>query len=297
MATTFTNQAILSYNGSAVRSNIVVGAVESALSIDKQSVAADYSASEILTYVISIVNNGENDADALTVTDDLGAYEFGGGTVRPLSYVADTLQYYLDGELQPASALTVTDAGDLVISGVSVPASGNTVLVYSAQVNEFAPLDSAATVTNTAVLSGDGVCSAEAEETLPAAVEPELSLLKAVTPVPVAENGELTYTFTLLNSGNTAVTAEDNAAVSDTFSPVLTDISVSMNGVQMTQGTDYTYDEATGVFETAAGVLSIPAAEFTQDPATGEWTAAPGTTELTVTGRVGTVCDITTERQ
>lgn len=297
MATTFTNQATLSFNGSAVRSNIVVGAVESALSIDKQSVAADYSASETLTYVISIVNNGENDATALTVTDDLGAYDFGGGTVRPMSYVPDTLKYYLDGELQPDSVLTVTYTDDLVISGVSVPASGSTVLVYSAEVNEFAPLDADASITNTAVVSGNGVCGVEAEETLPAAVEPGLSLLKAVTPVPVAENGELTYTFTLLNFGNTAVTAEDNAAVSDTFSPALSDISVSMNGVPMTEGTDYTYDEATGVFETIAGTLSIPAAEFTQDTATGAWATVPGSAELTVTGRIGTVCDMTAERQ
>lgn len=297
MATTFTNQATLSYNGSSVRSNIVVGSVASALSVDKQSLAADYSASEILTYVISIVNSGENDADGLTVTDDLGAYEYAGGTVHPLSYVADTLRYYLDGELQPDSALTVTDAGDLVISGVSVPASGSTILVYSAEVNDFAPLDAAASITNTAVVSGDGVCGAEARESIPAAVGPELSLLKSVTPVPVAENGELTYNFTLLNAGNTAVTADDNAAVSDVFSPALSDISVSMNGVPMTAGADYTYDAAAGVFETADGVLSIPAAEFTQDPVTGAWTTVPGSVELTVTGRVGTICDMAVERQ
>lgn len=297
MATTFTNQATLSYNGTAVRSNTVVGSLESAMTVDDRSVAADYSAGEALTYVISIVNNGANDANDLTVTDNLGAYEFGGGTVRPLSYVDGTLKYYLNGELQPEAAVTVTDTDDLVISGVSVPASGNSVLVYSAEVNEFAPLDSGAAVSDTVTVTGDGVCGAEAEVSVPAALEPQLTLYKAVTPVPVAENGELTYTFTLLNYGNTEVTSEDDVAVSDTFSPALTDISVSIDGVPMTEGTDYTYDAAAGIFQTVAGVLSIPAAEFTQDPATGAWTATPGSVVLTVTGRVGTVCDMATVRR
>jgi oligopeptide transport system substrate-binding protein len=48
----------------------------------------------------------------------------------------------------------------------------------------------------------------------------------------------------------------------------------------------YTYDEATGEFATANGVLSIPAATYTQDETTGEWRMTPGSVTLVVTGRI-----------
>ena len=50
--------------------------------------------------------------------------------------------------------------------------------------------------------------------------------------------------------------------------------------------TDYTYDEATALFSTVAGVLTVPAATYTQDSATGEYTITPGSVTLTVTGTI-----------
>ena len=95
--------------------------------------------------------------------------------------------------------------------------------------------------------------------------------------------------YQLLNSGNTAVLETDNATITDTFDPLLSDISVALNGTALTAGTDYTYDEATGVFTTGNGVISIPAATYTQNPTTGEWTMTPGSSTMTVTGTVGAV--------
>lgn len=291
MATTFTNQATLSYNGVTVQSNVAVGAIEGVLSVSKTTAAQDYSIGDTITYAVSIVNNSDTPVTGLTVTDDLGAYIFNTGTVQPLNYVENSVQYFSGGALQPSPAVSTDDG--LVISDIAVPADNNAVIIYEAAVSEFAPLEAGGVIENTVTVTGTGVCDVTATEDLPAATEASLAVVKSVSPVPVAENGELTYTFVLQNSGNTAVTAEQNAVVSDTFLPVLREISVALDGKTLTQGTDYTYDEATGEFRTADGVLAIPAAVFTQDAATGAWSAEPGAATLTVTGTVGTVCDLT----
>ena len=54
----------------------------------------------------------------------------------------------------------------------------------------------------------------------------------------------------------------------------------------MTTPAQYTYDAATGLFSTVAGVVTVPAATITQDAATGAYTVVPGTATLTVTGTV-----------
>ncbi len=290
MATTFTNQATLRYNGTTVQSNIAVGVIEGVLSVSKQAIAQNYSVGDKLTYIISITNNSDTAASDLTVTDDLGAYVFNTGTVTPLTYVVGSMQYYRDGELQPAPAVSSTSG--VAFSGISVPANGSVLLIYEATVNEFAPLGADAEITNTVVVTGSAVCDVEASETVAAADGALLSLLKSVAPIPVAENGELTYTFRLENSGAQAIELNDNAVITDTFNPILSDLSVTLNGVALAEGTGYTYDETTGVFSTVPGILAIPAATYTQDAATGAWSVTPGVAILTVTGTVGTLCDI-----
>ena len=53
-----------------------------------------------------------------------------------------------------------------------------------------------------------------------------------------------------------------------------------------TEGEEYTYDEATGLFTTVAGVITVPEATYTQNPTTGEWTVTPGTSVAVVNGTV-----------
>ena len=286
MATTFTNQATLSYNGTQVLSNIAVGVLEGTLSVTKNAVASSYSAGDAVTYIVSIVNSSDAPVTGLTVSDDLGAYPFGEGTVQPLTYEVGSVQYYADGVLQPAP--TVSTADGLAFSNITVPAGGNVTIVYAATVNTFAPLASGSEIDNTVTVTGTGVSTVQAQETLPVAEAAQLSVLKSVSPIPVAENGTLTYTFQLRNSGNTAVLDTDGAVISDAFDPVLSAISVALNGTPLA-AEDYSYVEATGVFSTAAGVIAIPAATYAQDPVTGAWTMTPGSVTLTVTGTVGAV--------
>ena len=94
------------------------------------------------------------------------------------------------------------------------------------------------------------------------------------------------YLVTIQNTGNTAADAAAAIVITDTFDPRLTDLTVTLNGTALTAPTQYTYDAATGVFATAAGVVTVPAATFTQDAATGAYSTTPGTAVLTVTGTV-----------
>lgn len=281
----FTNQAQLLYNNSVISSNIAVGEILEVLSATKTAVSDDYGRDSNLTYVISLVNSGSTPYTALTLTDDLGAYSFGTGTLVPLDYNEGTVIYYVNGILQPAPAVTASGT-DLVISGVNVPAGGNATIIYEVSTNRFAPLDTGAQITNTATLSGNGITPVTAEETVTAISEPDLTVTKSISPVPVAENGTLTYTFVIQNTGNTPATAEDLAVITDTFDPVLSNLTVTFNGETWTSPTNYTYDETTGVFSSVAGLVTVPAATFTQDTATGAWLTTPGVSTLTIVGTV-----------
>ena len=123
----FTNQATLSYNGMTVSSNIVTGEITQVLELQKKAVIDSYRADDTLTYVLTLRNTGTADYTDLTVTDDLGAYAFGGGTLTPLTYTGDPVLYYVGGVLQAAP--TVTAGPPLVIRGLRVPAGQSAVLI------------------------------------------------------------------------------------------------------------------------------------------------------------------------
>ena len=80
--------------------------------------------------------------------------------------------------------------------------------------------------------------------------------------------------------------ATDNAVITDTFYPILTALTVTFNGTPWTQGIQYSYNEATGIFATAPGQITVPAATYTRDPVTGAYTVTPGIATLVVTGTI-----------
>lgn len=281
----FTNQATLSYNNTTTTSNIVTGEIVEVLSATKNTLDGEYSYGDTITYIISILNTGTTAFTNLAITDNLGAYSVGTIDVVPLSYTADTVTVYTNGVLQATPAVTATNP--LTITGISVPAGGNTLVLYEATVNEYAPLASASTIVNTAVISGtDLTTDITVTDTITVADAAQLSITKSLSPETVAENGQLTYTFVIQNTGNTAAETTDNATITDQFDPVLEGITVTLNGVTLTEGTQYVYDSTTGLFQTVAGVITVPAATYTQDPTTGQFIITPGTTVLTVTGTV-----------
>ena len=187
----------------------------------------------------------------------------------------------------PQAAPAVTAGPPLVFSGISVPAGGDVVLVYQARANAYANPNAGGIIENTVTVTGDGLSAPiTASATVTAETEPMLSISKSITPAQVVDNDRVTYTFVIQNSGNQPVVATDNASITDTFDPILTALAVSFDGTAWTQGVQYNYNEATGLFTTVPGQILIPAATYTQDPVTGAYTANPGIATLVVTGTI-----------
>lgn len=288
----FYNTATLSYRDTSTNSNTVEGQLVQVLAAEKTAVLPTYGSSNTVTYIVSIRNSGAAAYTGLTVTDDLGGYAFAGETRVPLTYVEGSLKYYSNGTLQPAPAVTagapaVTAGAPLVIGGITVPAGGNALLIYEAEPNGYAPPAAGGTITNTASITGDGLTTPlTAQATVAAGETLRLSISKCMSPTSVVENGTVTYTFYLQNSGNTATAAADYVIVTDTFDPILSGLTVTLDGAPLTLGTDYTYDTATGAFATTAGTITVPAATAVQDAETGLWRITPGVTKLVITGTV-----------
>lgn len=279
----FTNQATLSYGGTVTNSNVAVGEILETISVTKTAISTTYGQNDSITYIISIINSGSSAFNNLTLTDNLGTYDFGTGTLTPLNYTEGTLRYYVNGVLQASPAVTVNQ-DSIVVNGVSVPAGGNAILVYEVSTNQYAPLTPDGQITNTGTVSGMGITPVLAEETITAINSPDLTITKSISPVPVSEGEEVTYTFLIQNTGNTPLVATDNAVITDLFDPILTNLSVSFNGVLWTNGTEYNYNQATGLFETVPSNVTVPAAIYTQDPTTGVWSITPGTSTLVIKG-------------
>ena len=228
------------------------------LSATKTAVRNTYGQSGTVTYIVSIVNSGTTPITGISVTDNLGEYTFGTTTLVPLTYIDGTVKYY--------------------VNGVTV--------VYEAAVNEFAPLDTTSVINNTAIVAGTGITPITAEEEITVESTPVLTITKSVSPVPVTENGTLTYTFLIQNSGNVAADASTGVVVTDVFDPVLSNISVMFNQTAWSSPSNYSYNETTGAFATNSGQITVPAATFTRDEVTGVWNISPGISTLVVTGTI-----------
>ena len=281
----FSNQATLTYNGNSTNSNIAYGEIMDVLTATKTAVEGTYTPGDLVTYVVTLRNTGNAILTGLTVTDDLGGYLFNGTTVYPLTYEDGSLVMFTDGAPQPAPA--VTAGPPLVISGINVPAGGDVVLVYQARANAYADPGAEGTIDNTVTVTGDGLnAPVTATETVTAETAPMLTISKAITPAQVVDNERVTYTFVIQNSGNQPVVATDNAAITDTFDPRLTALTVTFDGAPWTAGVQYNYDAVTDLFSTVPGQITVPAATYTQDPVTGMYTINPGIATLMVTGTI-----------
>ena len=273
-----TNQATLSYTGGTVASNIATGEVVDVLTVAKSAIPETYGPGDNVTYIINVVNSGDADVTGVTLTDDLGAYPFGEGTLVPLTYVEGTVKVFENGAEVPKP--TVTHDGGVTFSGVTVPAGGNTTVIYIAKVNSYAPLGDGS-VTNTATADAAGMTPVEASATVTPAGGADLTITKSISPSIVRGGGQVTYTFVIRNYGPAAADAAANVTVTDTMDPELSDLTSTLDGAPFTS---FTYENA--LFATTPGAITVPAATYEQDATTGEWMVTPGETTLTVSGNI-----------
>lgn len=285
MATIY-NRATMTYNNITTSSNIAQGNLVEALTASKTAITDSYNPGDVVTFVLSINNTSSAAFSNLSISDDLGAYSFGTTTTTnlvPLDYISNSARYYINGVLQTTP--TVVAGPPLSISGVSVPANGNTLIIYAARVNEFAPLNCDASIDNTARITGTSVAT---PIVVSGSVDREcglqLGITKSIYPDSVVEGESVTYTITIQNTGNTAAVATDNVIISDVFSPILNITGVTFNGAAWSSPANYSYNQATGLFTTLAGQITVPAATYAQDSTTGVWTLTPGISTLRITG-------------
>jgi uncharacterized repeat protein (TIGR01451 family) len=278
----FYNQATLTYRGGTVNSNIVSANLTEALSVNKIATLDSYAAGQRLTFSVGIVNSSTSPVTA-SVSDDLGAYQFGTATVYPLDYVTDSVALFINGV--PAADPQVISESPLELSGITVPASSSAVVIYSADATAYAPPAPDGQIVNTVTVSGAGA-PVTASSTVNASSGSILTIVKSVDPTSIVDEDPLTYTFVIQNLGSDSAGADDNVVVTDVFDPIVNITSVTLNGVPLSEGTGYTYNEATGEFSTVAGVITVPAATYEQDPLSGAYSVIPGSVTLTVSGTV-----------
>lgn len=281
----FTNQAQLLYNNQTIPSNIAVGEITEALNATKLALVATYEEGDKMSYVLNLANTSNTDLTGLTVTDNLGGYTFNTGTVYPMTYIPDSVKFLVNGALSVAPA--VTAGPPLIFSNVNIPANGNVTIIYETQLNGYAPLAPADSVRNTATVAGAGLVNPiTAQEVVTPVAGPILSIFKEISPVPVAENGRVTYTFTIANRGSGTIVPDDNVVITDTFLPVLSNLTATFNGIALVENVNYTYNPTTGAFSTIPGTIIVPEATFEQDQTTGIWSANPGTSTLVISGDI-----------
>lgn len=280
----FTNFATLSYGNNTITSNVVTGEIQEALSINKTSLLSNYVPGDTVTYVVNLINDGTFGFGTLTLTDNLGAYNSGLNIVYPLTYVAGSLRYFVNGEVQTTP--TVSATAPLTITGINLAGTTVGTLVYQAVVNEFASPETDGTITNTVTLTGTGVSNpVTAEETIAALIGPRLAITKTLSPEVVSENGQITYTFTIENFGNTEATSALGVVLTDNFDPILDIVSVTFNGTSWLAPDNYTYTVTDGAFRTNDGEITVPAATYTQNP-DGSYNVTPGISTLVVVGNI-----------
>lgn len=283
---TFTNRAALLCEGHVVLSNIVTGERVPSLFLRKAASAAAYEPGGQLQYTLTITNTAPTPFAALTLLDDLGRYLFMGFPRFPLSYIEGSATLELVSASGTAQGMvTATQNEDGVLFAFALPANTTVLLRYRVTVSAFASPAAGYSITNVAVLQGEGLpAPLKATLTLPVAEQARLAVAKTAHGIP-EEGQPFTFTLVVLNYGNVPVTAADFVVLSDPLDPPLAQLTVTANGVPWTQGVQYQYEDGFFYFRTESGAIELDAATVTQNDF-GTWVLSPAALVLTLTGVV-----------
>lgn len=288
---TFSNLATLSFNGTTTNSNLVTGEILEDVMVSKIHVNPNYFTGDDITYAVTIRNLTDQPLTGITLTDDLGRYNYGTNELYPLDFIPFSVRLFNDGTM--SMDFSVTMQKPLTITGLSVAANGVTMVLYTAKVNQYAPVTFGSRITNTATVS---YAQSNAESTATSTIYPrpttELAVHKSLEPKVVGQDRSITYRFEIENSGTlpTNMVSETERRCNDTalqlidiFQPKLTLSSVSLNGEALTKTVDYQYDSGTGKFVTMPNRIVVPAATFRRGD-DGTVIVEPGKAVLVIKG-------------
>ncbi len=286
---TIENFATVSYTSGGVAetkiSNLAEIGLNSAVSLQKNSLGDTYGDGSELTHILTIGNTSSAPITNVSITDDLGTFPFNTTELTPLTYVGPAL-FLVNGQDMTAQLTVNTDeTNQVVFSFPSMPANSSANIIYKTRVNEFAPLILDSAITTTATLTSDADCAdGTATEVLNVAQAANVSVFKQMSPNPVVCGDTVTYTIRIYNYGN--IPAE-NVTLTDRFDPAPDNITVSRGGAALPTG-DYTYTDGLLTVPGTGGTtdVTVPAAVFTSDPTTGAVTVTPGIVEYVITGTI-----------
>ncbi len=279
MATILENQASISYlydgitDALGATSNIASTVLTDACSvtITKTALSQNFRNGDTVSYIIRIENTGSAALGDVTLTDDLAA--------GALVYLPNSLNVYVNGTLTPITPTTAGTTLSFVLPG-TLAAGDVAIAVYSATANSAAD-----SITNTSTITGTGqnpaVCSVTetASATITEAAFADLAIYKSSSPESVTSGDTLTYTFTILNNGNSPAT---NVVLTDTLPSAfqVATVSVTSGGVTTVYADgEYTLDPTTNTITLPTGTgaaITVPAATA----------QGPGVATVTITGRV-----------
>ena len=286
MAITINNSANITYKYGEITdgalSNIATTSLAEnvSLSAEKTSNNSSWRPSENITYIIKVSNDGTDPLYGVSIQDNLG-----GGTTRPLTYIADSARMFRNDTL---SEITPTNTAPLTFVIPDTLEAGEVIIfTYVAKVRadvdmELDEINNEVTVAgHETSIAGETVTVDPAPTlTIPKADYADVRITKSVDKDNVVTGDTLTYTFLLENSGNidaTNIVIRDNLPLNFTVN----EISSSTNGVITTyETTDYSLDDQNKLIlpTSTTKTISVPART-----ATGN-----GTTTVTISGIINT---------
>lgn len=282
---TIENFATVNYTSNGVTATKVSNLAEielgSSVSLSKTAVTNAYKAGTPITYVISITNSSASAISNITVTDDLGTFTESTLELTPLTFSAPAMLLINGADSTAQLSTDSTTQRSVVFTIPSLAAGATANIIYNAVPNEYAPLASQSSITNTATLTSDSACAeATAAAAVTVAEAADVEVIKSMSPNPVICGGTVTYTIRIYNYGNAPA---ENVVLTDAFTPAPTNVTVSRNGTALTADA-YTYTDGTLTVPVASD--TVPAATVTRSAATGEVSVSPGVVEYVITGTV-----------
>ena len=286
---TIENFATVRYTSGGVTetkvSNLAEIGLESAVILTKNTLGNTYTENSTLTYIITVTNTSSSAINDITVSDNLGSFDFGAQELTPLTYTPPALLLINGQDSSAQLTVDASSASDVIFSFPTLASGATANIIYKVTINEFAPLEVGSFITNTATLESSSDCAdATASATVNVSEGANVSVFKQMCPNPVVCGDIVTYTIRIFNYGNIAA---ENVELTDSFNPAPTNITVVRNGVVLA-ATEYDYQN--GTLSVPApndpNTITVPPATFSRDVTTGEVTVTPGMVEYVITGTI-----------